>query len=109
MRLTPAASAHSAPPSTTASAAAATIASSPSHSSSSPLELQVVEALNLARTKPSVFADRMETYRQYYDAAGVRSVPGRIPIRTNEGLRAFDEAIAALRAARPVAPLTVSR
>jgi uncharacterized protein YkwD len=84
---------------------------SPTASSSAgqPLELQVLGELNNARTNPKAFASRMAECRAFYSRDKLFSAPGKIPIRTNEGVAALDEAIAHLNRIEPRAALTYSR
>lgn len=74
----------------------------------SPLEQKVIAQMNLARTNPAACAAYLESRMRYYNG-NLLQVPGQIPIRTHEGVRAVKEAIHFLRSARPLPPLKVSR
>jgi uncharacterized protein YkwD len=71
------------------------------------LEAQIVEQVNLARTQPGRYADLIEQTRSEFQGR-FRVREGRLPVRTEEGLPAVDEAIAYLRRQRPLAPLEPS-
>jgi uncharacterized protein YkwD len=74
----------------------------------SPLEQKVIAQMNLARTNPAAWAANLESRIGFYNGKMLQ-VPGEIPIRTNEGVKAVEEAIRFLRAARSLRPLKVSR
>ena len=74
----------------------------------SPLEQKVIAQMNLARTNPAGCAANLESRMRYYNGK-LLQLPGQIPILTNEGVRAVEEAILFLESARPVPPLKVSR
>ncbi|AFY81662.1 Cysteine-rich secretory protein family [Oscillatoria acuminata PCC 6304] len=63
----------------------------------SQLEAQIIREMNQARTNPGDYADKLETLKTYYNGRFFQP-PGETPIRTQEGIRAVDEAIRALRA-----------
>jgi uncharacterized protein YkwD len=68
---------------------------------------EVVREMNLARQNPALYASFIEELRgQMQGNLLVR--PGRIPLRTKEGIRALDDAIRFLRSAAPQAPLAFS-
>lgn len=70
----------------------------------SPLEREVLDEVNLARTQPAKYAAFVEEWRQYYN--GKRLVrPGRQPITTWDGIAALDECVNFLRTAQPLPPL----
>jgi len=71
------------------------------------LELQVVEEMNRARTNPRAYATWLEGMKQYYDGT-VLKLPGQPPLRTQEGIRAVDDAIRFLRSQRPLPALRLS-
>jgi|KBSSwiStaDraftv2_1062776.scaffolds.fasta_scaffold492041_2 hypothetical protein len=57
------------------------------------LAARVVDELNLARTSPQTYAERLREYRTWFTGLVV-SVPGTgNPVLTREGVRAVDEAI----------------
>ena len=72
------------------------------------LEKEIVKEVNLARTKPGVYASWLRAQRQYYREKQLRR-PGEGPVRTKEGLAAVDEAIRWLEKQRPVGALGTSR
>lgn len=74
----------------------------------SSLEMEVVRQTNLARSNPKEFAKHLENLRKYYSGSLLK-VPGRVPVRTNEGVKAVDEAIRYLKKVKPVPILSVSQ
>lgn len=74
----------------------------------SPVEKDIILELNRARTNPEEYAETLKNFRKYYDG-NLLKLPGKIPIRTSEGVRAVDEAIAYLRNMRPLPGLIVSQ
>jgi uncharacterized protein YkwD len=60
-----------------------------------------------ARVRPKAYAKHLRELRPYFEGR-LWNRPGRVPLRTEEGLAALDEAIAFLEAARPVGPLRFS-
>ena len=73
-----------------------------------PLEAQILEEMNLARTDPRRYAGYVAELLPHFNGVLLRR-PGRVAIETNEGARAVREAVRALRATRPVPPLVVSK
>ena len=69
-----------------------------------PSSADLVAEINAVRTDPAAYAAHLRVYRDQFDGLLLRS-PGRIAIRTLEGTRAVDEAIAALMAQAPTAAL----
>jgi hypothetical protein len=47
---------------------------------------KVAEELNKARTNPKSFIPILNEHRKYLDKEGVLKIPGRIPIKTHEGI-----------------------
>lgn len=76
-------------------------------SSLSSLEQEVVEEMNRARQNPSHYARHLEELKSYFDK-DLLKLPGKIPVRTREGVKAVEEAIAFLKQARPLGPLKIS-
>jgi uncharacterized protein YkwD len=74
----------------------------------SPLEAQVISEMNKMRTNPKSYIPILEKYRSRFQGKNVKLPNGNL-LRTNEGVRAVDEAIAYLKSARPVGALTVSK
>jgi uncharacterized protein YkwD len=68
----------------------------------------VLRALNEARTRPAVAAGWLEQLAGYYSGTRVKRPWWPITLQTTEGVRAVREAIDALGAQAPVAPLTVN-
>jgi uncharacterized protein YkwD len=73
----------------------------------SPLEVEVLNEINLARTNPEQYLSFLEGQRPLYHGKRFER-PGEIPIITQEGVAALDEAINYLRSAKPVPPLDPS-
>ena len=72
------------------------------------LERAVLAELNLARTQPQRYAERLRAYRRYFRGRIVY-YPGRpAGLLTAEGTHAVDEAIAELERQVPVPPLAAS-
>lgn len=71
------------------------------------LEAGVVEEMNLARTQPDRYAKFLGERRRYYRGRRFER-PGEVPVVTNEGVSAVDEAIEFLRRVKPVSPLRSS-
>jgi uncharacterized protein YkwD len=72
------------------------------------LEKEIVKEVNLARTNPGSYASWLRSTRQYYRGTQLRR-PGEVPIGTEEGLKAVDEAIRFLDKQKPVGSLDLSR
>ena len=68
---------------------------------------EVERQINLARTDPAAYARRLRAHRAYY-VGDVFREPGEPAVRTREGVRAVDEAIAFLERQTPLPPLTSS-
>lgn len=73
----------------------------------SPMERELVDEMNLARTHPRQYADYLVELRQYYQGDLIE-VPGEIAIQTREGVPGIDEAIRFLRTVEPVPALNPS-
>jgi uncharacterized protein YkwD len=72
-------------------------------------EAELLAELNFARTQPRRYADRLRAYRRYFRGKIVY-YPGRMEgLRTAEGVRAVDEAIALLDKQAPLQPVAASR
>lgn len=75
----------------------------------SPLEVEILEEMNLARMEPQRYAGFIEEFKMYYNGRQLL-LPGRQKaLLTVEGVAAVDEAINFLRAAKPLPPLAVNR
>ncbi|AFY99780.1 CAP domain-containing protein [Calothrix sp. PCC 6303] len=74
----------------------------------SPVESQVIVEMNKMRTNPKSYVPILESYRKRFQGQNVKLSNG-VFLRTNEGVRAVDEAIAYLKSARPVGALSISK
>lgn len=74
----------------------------------SQLETEIIAEMNLARTEPQKYAAFIEEFKKYYKGNNL-SIPGRPTLITAEGLAAVDDAINALRAAKPLPAFQISR
>lgn len=74
----------------------------------SAIELEVIAELNAARTDPSAYAAVLTEYRSLISGR-ILARPGKIRIQLAEGVKAVDEAIAALRRQAALPPLALSR
>jgi uncharacterized protein YkwD len=73
------------------------------------LERGVLEHLNRARTDPQRFAAELEARLPHFRGNIYRRPGAEVGVRTVEGTAAVREAVRVLRAARPLAPLRLSR
>jgi uncharacterized protein YkwD len=81
----------------------------PALSFMSPMEREILDEMNLARTEPQKYAAFVEQYRAYYKGNQL-TLPGRgKAIVTFEGIAAVDEAVGFLKAAKPLSPLEINR
>lgn len=67
-------------------------------------ERAVVQEMSDARVRPRAYAKHLRELRNGF-VGTLWTRPGRTPLRTEEGLVAYDEAIAFLESVRPVGPL----
>lgn len=67
-------------------------------------ERAVVQEMSEARTRPRAYAKHLRELRPHFEGT-LWNRPGRVPLRTEEGVAALDEAIAFLESVRPVGPL----
>ena len=72
------------------------------------LERGVLAEVNRARTDPDGYADLLEARIKYYRGVFYRAPGDETALQTREGVAAVREAIAALRAARPMPALRLS-
>lgn len=70
------------------------------------IAVEVIREINLVRANPSAYAENLASIRKNYKGTVYFSAEGQI--RTFEGVSAIDEAISALRAAKPLPPLRYS-
>jgi uncharacterized protein YkwD len=73
-----------------------------------PLEKQILQEINLARDNPAEYASLLSELKQYYEGKLLKK-PGKIPLVTQEGVDAVDEALDFLRSAHRLPPLSPSR
>jgi len=71
------------------------------------MEREVIRELNYARTRPAEYAKHLIQLREYYSGVLLKQ-PNKIPVRTNEGVAAVDEAIQYLQRVAPVSGLKSS-
>ncbi|HJV49522.1 MAG TPA: CAP domain-containing protein [Geothrix sp.] len=76
----------------------------PALEKASSFERAVVQEMSDARVRPRAWAKILREFRDGFEGT-LWKRPGRTALRTEEGLRAYDEAIAFLESARPVGPL----
>ena len=67
----------------------------------------IIHEMNLARQTPAFYATLLEQRRQNY-CGGACLLPGNVRLRTDEGIRALDDAIRFLHRAKPQPPLALS-
>lgn len=67
-------------------------------------ERAVVQEMSEARTRPKAYARVLRDLRDAFEGT-LWKRPGRVPLRTEEGVAALDEAIAFLESAPPIGPL----
>ena len=79
-------------------------AQAPALEKATAFERAVVQEMSDARVSPRAYARHLRELRDAFEGTLWRR-PGRVPLRTEEGVAALDEAIAFLEPARPVGPL----
>jgi uncharacterized protein YkwD len=67
-------------------------------------ERAVVQEMSDIRVQPRAYAKHLRELRGHFEG-NLWKRPGRTPLRTEEGLAAYDEAIGFLETVRPVGPL----
>ena len=73
----------------------------------SPLEQQVIVETNKVRTNPKSYIPIIQNYRKRFQGNRVK-ISNNVFLRTNEGVKAVDEALAYLKKARPIGALKSS-
>jgi uncharacterized protein YkwD len=73
-----------------------------------PLERAVLDEINFARANPQAYAERLKTYRTYFEGKIVRYPGNPNGLITSEGVSAVDEAIAFLRKQQSLPPIAHS-
>jgi len=64
----------------------------------------VVQEMSDMRVRPKAYAKHLREMRDFFEGT-LWKRPGRVPLRTDEGVAALDEAISFLETVRPVGPL----
>ena len=73
----------------------------------SKMEQAIISEMNFARTRPRQYAKRVRELLKHYEGKLLK-LPGKIPVRTNEGKKAVIEAINYLEKVQAVGPLSPS-
>ena len=68
----------------------------------------IIDEINKARTEPKEYAKKIKSYVAYFKGNNILRIPEKIPIKTNEGATAFEEAAKFLNSNQPVSALKVS-
>ena len=66
---------------------------------------ELIAELNLARTRPAAYAERLQAYAAAFDGAVAHDQPGDLGRQTFEGPRAVDEATTFVLRQKPMQPL----
>lgn len=72
-----------------------------------PLEKEVIDEMNLARTQPQQYLPFVEEYKKYYKGKQLFLPGHQKPITTFDGVAAVDDAINFLRTVPPAPPLEI--
>ena len=79
-------------------------AGAPAPGQATAFERAVVQEMSDARVRPLGYARYLKALRPYFEGTLWR-LPGQVPLRTEEGVAALDEAIRFLESTKPVGPL----
>ena len=71
----------------------------------SAIDKEIFETLNEYRTNPNIAVVDLKNLKVCFNKDGLIAVPGETLLMTNEGVKAFDEAIKFMEKMQPVAPL----
>lgn len=69
---------------------------------------EIIDEINKVRTDPASYAIKIKKYISYFKGNNILRIPNKIPIKTNEGPVAFEEAVKFLMKVNPVSALTKS-
>jgi uncharacterized protein YkwD len=75
----------------------------------SPLEKQIFDEMNLARTDPRKYATYVEEFKKSYKGNQLTLAGRNQAIVTSEGIAAVNEAINFLRSEKPLAPMAIMK
>lgn len=81
----------------------------PAKNNFSNLQNEILAELNKVRTNPVKYAEEILRPRLNYFDGNLYNVPGKIPLRTNEGPAPVEECIAVLRFTKPLPPLSLEK
>jgi hypothetical protein len=70
-----------------------------------PIDKEIFDTLNLYRTNPEIAVIDLKNLKGCFNKDGLIAVPGETLLMTNEGVKAFDEAIKFMEKMQPVTPL----
>ena len=76
----------------------------PARSKATAFERAVVQEMSDMRARPKAYAKHLREMRDFFEGT-LWKRPGRVPLRTDEGVAALDEAITFLETVQPVGPL----
>ncbi|WP_306591708.1 CAP domain-containing protein [Geothrix sp. 21YS21S-4] len=79
-------------------------AQAPPQEKATAFERAVVQEMSDARARPRAYAAHLRELRPYFEGA-LWKRPDRVPLRTEEGVAALDEAVAFLESLQPMGPL----
>lgn len=70
---------------------------------------EVLKEINELRTKPKAYAEKLKKYLSYFDGTKLIIPEAKIKLQTNEGAKAFEEAIEFLNTLEPVCSIQASK